>query len=115
MREQPIPLLAQRLPRFRLKTWFVLTALWIGLCAVTTVGYWPVESTAAEWATPGPALELLPEPGTSQPQTDKRMASYAQEIRSHLSTMALFTAIPPAGLLLSGWMLLLVARGFKPE
>jgi hypothetical protein len=115
MRKQSVPLLAQRLPRFRLGAWFVLTALWVGLCAVTTVGFWPVESTASEWATPGPALGLLPEQGTPPPLIDKVMASYAQAIRSHLSTMALFTAIPPAALLLSGWMLLWIARGFKLE
>jgi hypothetical protein len=115
MRKQPVPLLAQKLPRFRLRAWFVLTALWVGLCAVTTVGFWPVESTASEWATPGPALGLVPEQEAPRPQIDREMASYAQEIRSHLSTMALFAAIPPATLLLSGLMLLWAARGFKPE
>src|SRR5262245_20484620 len=113
MRKQPVPRLAQKLPRFRLRTWFALTALWMGLCAITTVGFWPVETTAAEWATPGPALGLLPEQGTPRPPIDKRMASYAQEIRSHLSTMALFTAIPPVALLLSGWTLLWIARGVR--
>jgi hypothetical protein len=29
--------------------------------------------------------------------------------------MALFTAIPPVALLLSGWMLLGIARAFNPE
>jgi hypothetical protein len=110
MRKLPVPRLAKKLSRFRLRTWFTFTALWIGLCAVTTVGCWPVESTAAEWETPGPALGLLPEQGAAPPLIDKKMASYAQEIRSHLSTMALFTAIPPAALLLSGWMLLLIGR-----
>jgi hypothetical protein len=115
MRKQPVLLLARKLPRLRLRTWFVLTALWLGLCAVTTVGSWPLANTAAEWATPGPALGLLPEPGTPRALIDKQMASYAQEIRSHLSTMALFTAIPPVALLLSGWMLLGIARAFNPE
>jgi hypothetical protein len=58
---------------------------------------------------------LRPEQGTPQPLIDKEMASYAQEIRSHLSTMALFTAIPPAAMLLSGWTLLWIARAFKLE
>jgi len=115
MRRQPVPLLAQKLSPFRWRTWCVLTALWVGLCAVATVGSWPIANTPAEWATPGPALELRPEQPTPQPLIEREMASYAQGIRSHLSTMALFTAIPPAALLLSAWMLLWIARASQLE
>ena len=115
MRKQPVPVLAKNLSRFRLRTWFAFTALWLGLCAVATVGSWPIPSTAAEWATPGPTLELRPEQQAPLTRFEKEMAAYAQEIRSHLSKMALFTAIPPVALLLSGWMLLWFARASRPE
>jgi hypothetical protein len=58
---------------------------------------------------------LRPEPQAPQPQIDQAMAAYAREIRSHLSKMALFTAIPPVALLLSGLTLLWIARASKLE
>ena len=115
MRQQPVPFLALRLSRFRLRTWIVFSAFWVGLCAVATVGFWPVANTPGEWATPGPALELRPEQPTPQPLIDKEIASYAQAIKAHLSKMALFTAIPPTALLLSGLTLLWIARASKLE
>jgi hypothetical protein len=58
---------------------------------------------------------LRPEQQTLQTRFEAEMASYTREIRSHLSKMALFTAVPPVALLLSGWMLLWFARASRLE